>query len=178
LEVLHFPQDPESYRAEGPEKYVAYQWAWERLSGNSRRYLEGLPMERRFVVAGRRVLLTHCGPAVEEEEHLEPDTSAERFRELAGIADAAVVIFGHSHRPLVRRAGGTWFINPGSVGRPADGDPRASYAILSMDVDALAVEHHRVTYDVIGAVDAIRSHGLPEAFAQMLLQGRGLPDVL
>jgi hypothetical protein len=106
----------------------------------------------------------------------------ERLRELAGMADADVVICGHSHRPFVRWVSGAHFVNTGSAGRPDDGDPRACYAVLKMlpgDVErTVQVQHHRLMYDVGEAVAAIREQGLPEAFAQMLAQGRDLNAVM
>ena len=89
-----------------------------------------------------------------------------------------MIICGHSHRPFVRQVDGVWFINTGSVGRPDDGDPRACYAILEIDSESIQVQHYRLEYDVERAVAAIRENELPEAFAQMLLQGRDLDTVL
>jgi diadenosine tetraphosphatase ApaH/serine/threonine PP2A family protein phosphatase len=73
---------------------------------------------------------------------------------------------------------GVWFINTGSVGRPDDGDPRSGYAILDLGSGGVRVCHHRLEYDVERAAGAIRACGLPEAFAQMALQGRSLYAVL
>ena len=60
-------------------------------------------------------------------------------------------------------------LNPGSVGQPRDGDPRASYVVL--DTDAGAATFHRVTYDVATTQRRIRSRGLPEMFAERLAFG-------
>ena len=70
------------------------------------------------------------------------------------------------------------FINPGSVGRPDDGDPRACYAILEAAQAELHVQHYRLEYDLARAVSAIRENGLPEAFAQMILKGHDLDTIL
>ena len=69
-------------------------------------------------------------------------------------------------------------INTGSVGRPDDGDPRASYAILQIVSDDFQVEHYRLDYDIDRAVEAIQQNSLPEAFGWMLQQGRSLDEVL
>jgi diadenosine tetraphosphatase ApaH/serine/threonine PP2A family protein phosphatase len=111
---------------------------------------------------------------VSNEEPLTPDTPARHLRELAQMAEADVIICGHSHRPFARREGGLWFVNPGRVGRPDDGDPRASYATLQIDQDLLKIDHHRVVYDEGGVAAEVRGTGLPEAFAEMVLQGRSL----
>lgn len=183
LKVLKFEKKRKKWRkSKQAEKFLAFQWAYENLSKESRKYLHSLPQERRVQAEELRILLTHGSPA-SNEEPLTPDTPEERLRELAQMADADVIVCGHSHRPFARQVEGVWFINTGSVGRPDDGDPRACYAILQIgplcyplyrNGPNIQVQHFRLAYDVIGAVAAIRECKLPEAFAQMLIQGRDL----
>ena len=176
--VLAFPENDAAWRqSKGSEKYVAFGWAWRQLSADNRAYLAALPRERRINVDGLTVLLTHGSPA-SVHEHLYPDTPEERLVELVAIAAVDAIVCGHSHRPFVRSMAATTFINTGSVGRPDDGDPRATYAVLHVENGEFEVEHHRVAYDVDRAVAAIREHELPEAFAQMMIHGRKLGWVL
>lgn len=178
LKVLQFKQKKKKWRKKKqPDKYLAFEWAYENLSKKSRKYLRFLSQEIRMKVKGKRILLTHGSPA-SDEEPLTPDTPEERLHELAHAAKADVIICGHSHQPFVRELDGVWFINTGSVGRPDDGDPRACYAILRIDSENIEVRHYRVEYDVEAAIAAIREHKLPEAFAQMTLEGRSLDAVL
>jgi len=179
LQVLKFKQKKDKWRKKKrPEKYLAFRWTHQQLSKLSRKYLRFLSKEIRMKVKGHRILLTHGSPA-SNEEHLAPDTPEKRLRKLAQIAKSNLIICGHSHRPFARRVDDTWFINPGSVGRPDDGDPRASYAILKIaSQKEIEVEHYRLEYDVERIVAAIREHDLPEAFAQMFLQGRDLDTIL
>ena len=160
-----------------PEKWLAFQWAYEHLSSGSRRYLKNLPEQRRLNVKGWKILLTHGSPA-SPEEHLTPDTPEERMHELAEMAAADIIICGHSHQPFSRWVDNILFINTGSVGRPDDGDPRATYAILKIKRKLVEVIHYRVEYDVDQAAAAIRANQLPEQFAQMLLQGRSLDKIV
>ncbi|MBL7223876.1 MAG: metallophosphoesterase family protein [Candidatus Brocadiae bacterium] len=157
------------------EKWLAFKFAYEHLSKPSRKWLRTLPEQQRLDVAGRRILLCHGSPA-SVDEHLWLETPAERYRELAAMADADIVVCGHSHQAFVREAGRVPFINTGTVGRPDDGDPRACYAVLALAA-GVDVAHHRVPYDTGRAVAAVHEHGLPEAFAQMLLEGRSLDAV-
>lgn len=159
-----------------PDKRLAFQWTYDHLSPESRAYLRSLPQEIRLEAEGKRILLTHGSPA-SNEEHLTPETPEERLRELAQMARADVILCGHSHQPFVRQVEGVWFVNAGSVGRPDDGDPRASYAILQIAPNLFQAHHYRVAYDVGRAAAAIRERGLPEAFAQVILQGRNLDGV-
>ena len=66
--------------------------------------------------------------------------------------------------------GSKHLVNPGSVGQPRDGDPRAAYAIV--DEDARCVELIRMTYPVEEAQVKIMKAGLPEVLAQRLAVGR------
>lgn len=100
-----------------------------------------------------------------------------------------VALCGHTHVPMLGwldgdecaepRWAGTlrWpasaaavLVNPGSVGQPRDGDPRASFAIL--DLEARTAELRRVAYDVERAARAIVAAGLPETLAARLREGR------
>ena len=65
---------------------------------------------------------------------------------------------------------GEWLLNPGSVGQPRDGDPRAAW--LELDTAAWAARWHRVDYDIEAAAAAIRGAGLPETLAERLEVGR------
>lgn len=103
------------------------------------------------------------------------------------IADTAHGCCGHTHVPalfrggseatvLVRPADGTvWdleeraFVNPGSVGQPRDGDPRASYALI--DPERASVSFHRVTYAVAETQRRIRAQKLPAILADRLAHG-------
>ena len=178
LKAISFKKKKEKWReTKRPKKWLAFKWAYKQLSKDNRQYLRSLPQERRVELAGRRILLTHASPA-SNTEALTPETPKKRLKELAALANADVVICGHSHRPFSRQVAGVRFINTGSVGRPDDGDPRLSYAILDVTSGQFEVRHYRLDYDIGRAVAGIRRQNLPEAFAQMLIQGRNLDEVL
>jgi putative phosphoesterase len=176
--VLAFKQNKADWRKKKrAEEYQALKWAYESLSKKNRKFLRFLSREIRMKVKGRRVLVTHGSPD-SDKEGLTQDTSTERLRELAHMAKAEVIVCGHSHVPFVREVEDVWFINPGSVGMPGDGDPRASYAVVRFTSGQIEVQHFRVEYDVEAAADAIRERGLPGAFARMITEGRSLKAVL
>ncbi|MGN6257460.1 MAG: metallophosphoesterase family protein [Solirubrobacterales bacterium] len=70
----------------------------------------------------------------------------------------------------IELAEGEWLLNPGSVGQPRDGDPRAAW--LELDIEAWTARWHRVEYDVEAAAAAIRAAGLPASLADRLEAGR------
>lgn len=155
------------------DKLFAFKWAYDHLSPQSRGYLASLPEERRFSFLGWRILITHGSPA-SREEHLDPDTPEVRLKELAELAKADLILCGHSHRAFIRSSGEVWIVNPGSAGRPDDGDPRLSYAILDLEEGQRRVEHFRISYDLEHAIQANRRYGLPPQFDEMIRQGRSL----
>ncbi len=65
---------------------------------------------------------------------------------------------------------GEWLLNPGSVGQPRDGDPRAAW--LELDTESWQARYPRLPYDIEGAAAAIREAGLPEVLAERLELGR------
>ena len=75
---------------------------------------------------------------------------------------------GHTHLPVVKRWAERTYVNPGSVGQPRDGDPRAAYAL----VEGERVELRRVAYDIDATAAAIRAAGFSEHFYRNLYLGR------
>ena len=67
-------------------------------------------------------------------------------------------------------ADGKWLLNPGSVGQPRDGDPRAAW--LELDTEQWVARYRRVSYDIEGAAAAILDAGLPSVLAERLEVGR------
>jgi diadenosine tetraphosphatase ApaH/serine/threonine PP2A family protein phosphatase len=107
-------------------------------------WLESLPTELRVSFDATSVILRHASPW-DEETYLYPDS--ERVTEIA-LERWEVLVLGHTHWPMVRRAGGGQVVNPGSVGQPRDYNPKAAFAVL--DSGSGSVVHHRVDYDVAG----------------------------
>ena len=64
----------------------------------------------------------------------------------------------------------TWLLNPGSVGQPRDGDPRAAWLLL--DTGAWTASFRRTAYDIGGAAAAIRAARLPDSLAERLSHGQ------
>jgi diadenosine tetraphosphatase ApaH/serine/threonine PP2A family protein phosphatase len=71
---------------------------------------------------------------------------------------------------LLDLGGGRWLVNPGSVGQPRDGDPRAAWLVL--DTDLQTARFHRVHYDIERAAASIAAAGLPIRLADRLFAGQ------
>jgi diadenosine tetraphosphatase ApaH/serine/threonine PP2A family protein phosphatase len=162
-----------------PDAAVSDRWTAEALEPESRSFLEGLEP------AGERegVGLFHASPRDPVWEYVLSPVIA-----YAGLAAApqSIVLVGHSHVALSFRLSTTtlataeagvaleladdrWLLNPGSVGQPRDGDPRAAWLLL--DLGARRAEFRRVEYDVAATQAEIRERRLPEALAARLEHG-------
>jgi diadenosine tetraphosphatase ApaH/serine/threonine PP2A family protein phosphatase len=96
------------------------------------------------------------GSPISDVRSFMPEPGAED-EELLGGHGESLVVFGHTHLPFERPGpGSVRLVNPGSVGMPFDGDPRAAWAILH---DGGRVERRRVAYDHMAAAKTVRSFG-------------------
>ncbi len=157
------------------QKGLSLKFARKELGKTTEFYLSSLPRKRRLEFDGKKLLVTHGSPE-SIEEHIYPDTPSERLKTLVDIAKADVIMVGHSHEQFLKDTFGACFVNPGSVGRPGDGNPQTAYAILSFK--PFKIDLIRLDYDVEGAAAAIRKKRLPESYAQMLLRGVSLDAVI
>jgi len=156
-----------------PEKRIMYTSTAAALTQENQDWLQGLKKKKYLTMAGRELGIFHGSPA-HADEFLFPDTPEERFVELAKSCPADIIITGHSHTPYYKCINNTHFVNPGSVGRMFDGDPRASCAELILSPDSLAVLHHRVPYPIEQVISKIQREGLPEIYCTMYRQGKKL----
>jgi diadenosine tetraphosphatase ApaH/serine/threonine PP2A family protein phosphatase len=127
---------------DAPENEVvpeAIRACYEALGPQTVEQLDNLP-ERCVLPAA---LFCHASPKSDVESFL-PEPGEDETQLLAGV-DAPRIVFGHTHLQFAREGpGGIELVNPGSIGMPFDGDPRAAYALLHDDG---RVEQRRVSYD-------------------------------
>lgn len=165
-----------------PEKRVMYTTTAEDLNSNGRRYL--LTLAKKFklklfplgkgIKKHKKTLGIFHGSPADHDEFLFAETPDARFLELAGMTNCQIVLTGHSHSPYHKTLADVHFINPGSVGRMFDGDPRASCATLELSVDSMTVQHFRVGYAIEEVVAKIREKNLPEIYTKMYQEGKKL----
>ena len=82
------------------------------------------------------------------------------------------MVCGHTHLPYHKVIGDKHVVNVGSLGKPKDGDARATYALLTL-VEGLSVDFRRVSYDVERMARAIEASELPQEYAEMIRKGIG-----
>lgn len=165
-----------------PVAQEAFNWTAGALTAGEVAFLDALPNR----IIDDPVTLVHGSPRQPVWEYIyEPETALANFE----LLDTAVCFLGHTHvcslfieaevargRVQYPRPGeyytigsGRALINPGSVGQPRDGDPRAAYAWL--DSRTAAVELRRVAYDIARTQDRMRARGLPAILADRLAVG-------
>jgi predicted phosphodiesterase len=162
---------------------LAARWTQETITPQTRSYLEGLQPSR----TDEQVGLYHASPRDPVWEYVLSDLQAELCLD---SQQHRVCLIGHSHVALsfsrfpgepasgqtratgedLELAQGEWLINPGSVGQPRDGDPRAAW--LALDLDRWQAVYHRIEYDIDGAAAAIRAARLPDSLAERLAFGQ------
>jgi hypothetical protein len=111
-----------------------------------------------------RFVLVHATPRDPLDEYAPPD--AEFWSRRLRKVETDVVCVGHTHQPYVLEVDDKLVINPGSVGLPRDGDPRASYAII----ENYKVDVKRVEYPVEETVSVIQASPLPDDAKDMLAE--------
>jgi diadenosine tetraphosphatase ApaH/serine/threonine PP2A family protein phosphatase len=162
---------------------VAAAWTREVIDPDHLEWLRGLEPQ----LLDRDVGLYHASPRDPVWEYVLSTLLADLCHD---VQRHRVCLVGHSHvalsfqreegetatgevRPADSRldlTGGQWLLNPGSVGQPRDGDPRAAWMVL--DTGAWSAEYRRTPYDVAGAAAAIRAARLPNSLAERLEYGQ------
>ena len=172
-----------------PAAAAAVRWTQDTITPETVEFLRALePADEEPEVA-----LYHASPRDPVWEYvLWPDQAAECLR----VQKRRVSFVGHSHVALfftapddadseeppeargAQAGAGTlleipderWLINPGSVGQPRDGDPRAAW--LELDTEGWTASFHRVEYDIDRAAESITATELPEHLARRLYVGQ------
>jgi predicted phosphodiesterase len=171
-----------------PHARLAVYWTRSVLPDAYREYLANLPVGP--IQVNEDAQLVH-GAITDEDDYIFTEADAdENFL----LANKRITFFGHSHFPVVfcsdsavnseiatsyefdefiavkGESDKKLFVNPGSVGQPRDGDPRASFAVW--DQDRARMEFYRVEYDVARTQKKMREAQLPGYLIERLAHGR------
>ncbi|MBN1384147.1 MAG: YfcE family phosphodiesterase [Elusimicrobia bacterium] len=172
--ILEFKKKKSKWKKKkDPVKFFSLRWTYKNISKNTKRYLKRLPERLILKEEDKKFIFVH-GTFDADDEPLKPDTPRGRFSELAGKTGADAVLCGHSHLFMDKTVDGVRFINPGSVGRPFDGDPRASYAVLDIEKGKLSVKNIRVAYKMDAMLKKMRNEGFPQELLQAVREGKSL----
>jgi predicted phosphodiesterase len=162
---------------------LAAKWTQGTITPETRAYLDKLEP----VALDEPVGLYHASPRDPVWEYVLSSLQADLCID---AQSQRVCLIGHSHVALsfsrfpseaatgqtraedeqLDLRSGEWLVNPGSVGQPRDGDPRAAW--LELDLDGWQATYRRTEYDIDGAAAAIRAARLPDSLAERLAYGQ------
>jgi predicted phosphodiesterase len=172
LDISHFTSGAEA----------AARWTMRTIGPRTRAFLADLNP----IAQGHEAGLYHASPRDPVWEYV---LSVDQAEECLKTQRERICFIGHSHvacyfartngtttgavappGTVLEMGEGEWLVNPGSVGQPRDGDPRASY--LMLDTDAWTATFHRVEYPIEVAANAIVEAELPRQLAERLYLGQ------
>jgi putative phosphoesterase len=139
----------------------AAEWAHDELGDEQLDWLRRLPSERRMRADGDTlVLLVHASPG-SQTRGFDQALDANVIYERVAATDARVICVGHTHMPEIRDLGWKVIVNAGSAGYVFDGDPTASWAMVTVADGVVDAEIRRTPFDVLAVANAISARGLP-----------------
>jgi predicted phosphodiesterase len=163
-----------------PLAEVAIQWTRDQLNSSEKRWLSDLPL----IVEIRGFTVVHAsldGPGDWNYVLNQLDAAASFSKQTTELC-----FFGHTHSPrvyikdssivgvpfeqIIPERGKKYFVNPGSVGQPRDGDWRASYVVFDEEKRTLILR--RLRYDLTTTQRKIVAAGLPSKLAERLALGK------
>jgi len=139
------------------------------LGESGKAYLRNLPREQHLNIDGITFYMNHTAPKLSQHHYIPLDTAEQELIDYYEGLRADILITGHTHIPYIKNIGNRLLINPGSVGEPRDGDPRASFAVF--DTDTGQVELNRLAYDTTDTLKILKESGYPEYSAYCMKYG-------
>lgn len=140
---------------------VAAEWAHDELDDDDLAWLRGLPAERRVRAEDDTLVLVVHGSPGSQTRGFDRALDANVILERAAATDARVICVGHTHMPEVRDLGWKLIVNGGSAGYVFDGDPTASWAMVTIAGGVVDAEIRRAPFDALAVANAISARGLP-----------------
>ena len=152
---------------------LSIAWTNQNTTEDNKLFLRELPAQFPLQLGDLRIRLVHGSPR-KINEYLFADRPDATLERLLDLAEADVLVCGHTHIPYHRiLPSGRHVVNAGSVGKPKDRNPQACYVVLEANSNDLAVAFNRVQYDVEKTAQAIEASEMPHEYAEMLRTGTG-----
>ncbi|MHA1616192.1 MAG: metallophosphoesterase family protein [Candidatus Njordarchaeales archaeon] len=156
--------------------YTRKMISLKKLDKNHINFLQSLPIKRETDIEGVKLYIVHASPRDPLYGYLFPHLPEDKLKEMlvektptgSKPVNCDYLVVGHTHMPMNRNVGPLTIVNPGSVGQPRDGDPRASYAILDTKEDKFEV--YRVKYPVEKTIAYIKALNLEKDYEELLIR--------
>ena len=154
-----------------PHAAEAVEWTRRRINHANQNYLAKLKPSAKLERNGKSLALFHGSPREPLSEYVYPNIFSTNASKLLEQEKAKIMLLGHTHVPMLFAFDSEMLGNPGSVGQPRDGNPLASFAILSIMETGISFEIKRVEYNIESVADKIIQAGLPRFLADRLYSG-------
>lgn len=145
---------------------AAVRWTAEKMERENIGYLRSLKDHMDVHFWNLRASVHHGSP-FDEDEYVYEDQIGNEM--LASCPGSKLLVLGHTHVPYIVHLDRGHVINPGSVGQPRDGDPRASFLVHDPMKGSFDIK--RVDYDISAVENAVLKEGLPKELALRLWKG-------
>ena len=127
--ALAYSEDPRCSEPFQPLAAAMQRYTESQLGQPALDFLASLPTRQTHTVGGARFFLCHAVPSEPLYTYVQAGEVKRWASEIMAAGRPDFLLLGHTHRGFTLRVGATLIVNPGSVGQPKDGDPRAAYAV-------------------------------------------------
>ncbi len=148
-----------------PYAAAALRWTKSTISPDNIDYIRGLENVEHINLQDIRITLVHGSPK-DPDEYIYPEDVES---DLLKAGDCDILILGHTHVQFKKEHPEGIIVNPGSVGQPRDGNPRAAFAVL--DTDTRKIKLERASYNIEKVIEDMLAAHLPEKLAFRLRAG-------
>jgi putative phosphoesterase len=170
--VCALAADPKGRRrARRHKKRATLAWTAEALGPAELAWMAALPEALQLFASGSEVTVVHGSPLA-DTDYIFPSITEPALLGKLGAARPAVLACGHSHIPFARTVAGVLVVNSGSVGRPVDGDPRGSFALVDLREGVPPrARIVRFSYPMESVVADLKKRKVPRAMSEDLVRG-------
>jgi putative phosphoesterase len=142
------------------ELLAYYRYARDRLTKEEVDLITALSVSDSITVVGWPILCVHGSPR-HVAEIIGESVAEEQLRLMVSNVKESIIVCGHSHVSFIREISRKYIFNVGSVGRPLDGDNRASFGVIDFTSGEPQFYIKRVEYCIEKTIQAARQHNLP-----------------
>ena len=143
------------------KKSAPAAWSALNLGEEELKWLSALPAELPLSFSGKKLMLVHGSP-LSDTDYIFPSITGQALLAKLGGEKPDILVCGHTHIPFTHDVADVRVVNCGSVGRPVDGDPRGSYAILDIQQRGpVRTQVVRFAYSVDDLVSDLKARRVP-----------------
>ncbi len=157
--------------------YTRNAISFKLIRDENLKFLKKLPERKIVEIEGYRIYVVHGSPLNPLYGYVYPHIPEEKFRTLTLYektpfgskreVNADLILIGHTHIQFKKKMNRVQIVNPGSVGQPRDGDPRASYSVI--DLDNFNIRLYRTKYLVEETIKDLKKLGVKEKYLRFLI---------